>query len=242
MRDPSSPCPFPRWSAALLAGILCCIASGPAAAQSGRWDRKVDRLEAMLEAGEWKRAMERAESFRSKLVADVEAAEEAVAAAARTWVVQAVAEANLGRDEDAVWHWLAAQNFLDGLPALSLEGMGRAREVLRGRSLSDTPESGLARPLSAGDDPPSYDGAEILHTVRPEYPRSVTRSGIQGSIEVQIVVDVEGRPRRPRVSSTGLLPTMAFPALEGLRQWRFEPATEEDRRIPVLYTLELHYP
>lgn len=225
---------------ALWAGLL--VWPEGVSAQEKRWTRKVEELEKLLDDGQWKRALERSVDFREKLVSDPGDAEPAVAVAAQALVIQAIAEANLGRDEAARWHWLAAQNFLNDLPRLTLEGMGRARQLLSGRSLDDLPDTGSAEPRATDKRPTSYREVDILHAVRPVYPRSVTRSGIEGRIAIEIVIDAQGRPRRPRVVGTGLLPTMAFPALDALLQWRFRPGREGQTPVPVLYELEIRYP
>jgi TonB family protein len=202
--------------------------------------RKLEGLQELLERREWKQAAERAERLREDLVADLEEAESALPSIAQTLVLQAIAEANLGRDEKAVWHWQTAENYLPGLAETDLAAYGRAAEIL-----ASEPPAAAPAPVAAANEPGKrrdrYREVKIRTAVQPTYPKSLRKTGQEGSVVVRVVVGLDGRPHRPLVKDAGIVPTMAFPALEALQAWRFAPAERDGQPIEVYYELRIRY-
>lgn len=219
-------------------GLALLLLLAPPAAADARAERQLDDLEALLTRGEHLKVIERSERLRARLVARAGADDAALEPAARTLVLQAIAEANLGRDDVALWHWYAAQSYLPHLPELDLAAYGRAREILEGRAVADLPASQQAPAAPEGA---RYRAVRIRHSVEPTYPKSLRRSGRQGKVRLKLVVDASGEPRRPVVLDGGLVPAMAFPVLDSLANWRFDPATEDGNAVPVWYEIEVAY-
>jgi protein TonB len=63
----------------------------------------------------------------------------------------------------------------------------------------------------------------------PAYPEKARASGIQGTVEVQALVDRNGVVRQTRITRS--IPGLDDAALEAVRQWRFRPATSHDKPI-----------
>ena len=185
--------------------------------------------------------MVRSKALRAKMIGRVGGASKLLPLAARTLVVQSVAEANLGRDDDARWHFYAAQSWIADLPRLDLDRYGRATDVLSADDSQRWTEPVVVDQSASYGEPAPYRQVSIRRAVQPEYPKSLLKSGMQGSVRVELVVDASGRPRRPRVLDAGLVPTMAFPALDALQHWRFEPASRGGEEIAVLYELRIDY-
>lgn len=70
-----------------------------------------------------------------------------------------------------------------------------------------------------------------VYQVAPEYPSQLQRQKVTGSVKVEVVVDATGRVRNPRVvqSSNKLFEA---PALEAVKQWRFEPGARDGQKVP----------
>ena len=219
--------------------LLLALAEGPSPAAGGKWERAVENLESQLRRGDWKRTMERCVTQRNKMIDKFTDPAINLELVAQTLLLQAVAEANLGRDDDALWHWFSAQNYLDGLAELDLSDMGRAQSVLGGRSLADIPE---ATGSSDQSERSRYREVKIKKPVRPTYPKALVKSGIEGGVVIKVIVGTDGMPHQPVVLEAGLRPLMAFPALEALRSWRFTPAQESEKPIAVYYELKIDYP
>jgi protein TonB len=64
----------------------------------------------------------------------------------------------------------------------------------------------------------------------PVYPQEMRRNRIEGTVNVLFVVDQDGRVVDPRVETSS---HQAFeaPALEAVRQWRFEPAVRGGQKV-----------
>ena len=201
---------------------------------------QLEKVEELLEKQSWKKAAEQSARLRAKLLKkDVSKARELLQPIAQTLVIQAIAEANLGQDRDALWHWHSAQNYLDDLPQLELSAYGRANALLAGRSLHDQPA--LEERVEIPDDRKGYQEVKIRYSEKPEYPRSLRKSGYEGVVRIQLIIGTGGRAYQPVIKSAGLVPTMAFPALEALSKWQFQAATFERKEIPVYFELEIRY-
>jgi hypothetical protein len=232
---------------AVVAALLLAVApAGRAAAAPDKWAREISGLEERLAKREWKDTLDRAVALRQKMLDRIDEAEELVQPLARSLALQALAEANLGRDDDALWHWQAAGSWLPGLDGKDLSSYGLAREVLAPQPAAATP---TAPPPLAGNSPkPSPSGAEryqpvrIRQAVRPVFPASLAKSAKRGKVRVRLVVGADGRPRQPAVLAAGIVPSMAFPVLDALLHWRFDPAADGKRPIAVQYEIEVRYP
>ena len=96
-------------------------------------------------------------------------------------------------------------------------------------------------------DPASTSGKQVLPRVinqqPPHYPLAMRASNMRGEVLVDFVVDIEGRVRNPYVVRS-LNPSFDDPAVEAVRQWRFEPGMNGGRpvnthmQVPVVFTLD----
>jgi hypothetical protein len=193
----------------------------------------IHSIDQQLHRGEWEAA--------------AKAAREAVAAAraspfgrdtAAPLARLALAEAGLGREADAVWHWQVALN-LDPNPlsAVALSAFGPPGELL-----------GRNRLRSAGRQPAGLDVRNVPHLqlrrlqgTAPQLSPEVQRLPLPKWLRVQLVIDAEGRPRDPVVLGGGL-PGMTWEVLETVRDWRFEPFQGSSGPVPVFYQLSINPP
>ena len=215
--------------------LLVMAAASPALARN--WDRSLRKLENEIGKNEWKDALDRAVEIRSGMIEEIPSSEATKRGLARTFLWQAIAEANLGRDEDALWHWYMAQNYLEGLPGMDLSGYDRAGEVLAGHSLDAE-----VAPASAPADVAGDRAVQVVRPIKPRWPAELKAAGYEGAVVVKIVVGLDGKPHLPRLEDAGIVPTMAFPALEALKNWRFSPAVRAGQALVSYYQLKISYP
>lgn len=216
---------------------MALLATLPLAAAAAA-DSPAAAVDAKLRAGEWMAAHE-------LVLAQLDTARGALypsrlgALAARL----AVAEAGLGRDEDAVWHWHVAQNLDRGaLTAETLTLLGEAGALLAGHPLRQRgePLAGTTVYHAAG----AGDGVQPPRKLAGEPP---TLSATVGQVpapkvlRVEVVIDAEGRVREPVVIGSAA-PGVVWEALEAMRGWRYEPARKGDERVPVFHQLRLNAP
>lgn len=65
----------------------------------------------------------------------------------------------------------------------------------------------------------------------PTYPPELRKEGRHGTVTLVFLVDREGRVVDPRVERA-TDPAFERPALEAVRQWRFEPGTRRGEKVP----------
>jgi TonB family protein len=145
----------------------------------------------------------------------------------------ALAEAGLGRTEDALWHWSIAQNLkVDFDP----QPFGAPGELLAShpfRRLDEVP-AGLTvrRPEDGGpfSPPRVVEAGEIkLPGVWGVIPRG---------IRLQAIVDAHGKVVQPVVSQS-TSEALTYTVLKALRDWRFEPARAGETPVTAFYELKV---
>jgi TonB family protein len=72
--------------------------------------------------------------------------------------------------------------------------------------------------------------ARIAESVRPIYPASMRRYGVNGSVTFNYTIDEEGRVQNPTIHESDN-PAFDEPALTALRQWKYQPATRDGKPV-----------
>lgn len=76
---------------------------------------------------------------------------------------------------------------------------------------------------------------EYGHAPAPDYPRDAVRRGLEGTVMLEVLVDVDGKPLEVRIhrsSGHALLDRQAQRHV--LRHWTFHPATRDGRPVQAL--------
>jgi periplasmic protein TonB len=81
---------------------------------------------------------------------------------------------------------------------------------------------------------------QIVHQVQPRYTELARRSGVQGTVIVEAVIDEKGSVTNVRVLR-GLPMGLDKAAVEAIQQWRFKPATLADKPVKVFFTLTVNF-
>jgi protein TonB len=82
-------------------------------------------------------------------------------------------------------------------------------------------------PAARCDHPP-----RIIRQTKPEYPREAFVKKVQGTVLVEILINVDGRVAHARVLRS--IPLLDEAALAAVRQWLFEPAVKSGRPVATL--------
>ena len=144
-------------------------------------------------------------------------------------VQKALASAGLGDLDEALWHFHVAAEISPEVMKSDLAAFGAPGEFLTrhaARQFAVTPTTSVPR---------------VIHQVTPKFPAGASRFGITGDLVVEIVVDPSGQPTLPRIVHALPSPALSFVALEALRQWRFQPATNNGQAVPAVFDLTVHY-
>ncbi len=85
----------------------------------------------------------------------------------------------------------------------------------------------LPLPVANADRPP-----RLLHRVQPVYPPPAFSQKVEGTVELEILIDASGRVRRMKVIRS--VPLLDDAAMDAVRQWVFAPATKDGRPVATL--------
>lgn len=92
-----------------------------------------------------------------------------------------------------------------------------------GQNVPTTLRAGAAPPVSPPDILPSFDAAYLNNPV-PGYPPVARRRGIEGTVQLEVLVGTQGQPRDVRVAHSSGSALLDDSALATVRGWRFLPA------------------
>ena len=81
---------------------------------------------------------------------------------------------------------------------------------------------------------------KLIHVVEPEFSAHSDQAFVSGVVKIQMIVTSEGLPKEPKVLS-GLGETQDKKAVEAVEQWRFKPATKDDKPVSVRVTVEVNF-
>jgi protein TonB len=83
---------------------------------------------------------------------------------------------------------------------------------------------------------------ELLKEVKPQYTADAMRAKIQGTVEVECIVQPDGTVTDIRVVKS-LDPTFGLDqeAIKAARQWRFRPGRRLGQPVPVLIRIALDF-
>ena len=88
-------------------------------------------------------------------------------------------------------------------------------------------------------------GGDVLppvkrHAPPPRYPEIARAARIQGTVQLEAVIDATGAVTELRLVK-GLPLGLDQAALDAVRRWRFEPATYNGKPVAVLYNLKIRF-
>lgn len=123
----------------------------------------------------------------------------------------------------------------DALDAPPLDALADSLDAARGggNALLNQAMSGM-RGAAAGAFQMSNSDIKPKATrqVPPKYPPDLARQRVEGVVILEFIVDANGRVANPRVVDS---PHRGFeqPALQAIRQWRFEPGQRDGKRVAM---------
>ena len=81
---------------------------------------------------------------------------------------------------------------------------------------------------------------QLLHKIEPAYTEEARRAGIEGTVELSIVVDKDGSVREPRVAKS-VDDGLDQMAIQAVKQWTFKPGEKEGVPVPVIATVQVNF-
>ena len=221
-------------------------ADGQGAAARSRWWDEVDEARSLLDEENWQKAARRAERVREELLRTSWREPDLGDVLAELAFQAAVARANLGEQEQALWEWWTAliherARGRHEIAGRDLSGHGRAVELLAGIALR-----------AAGEAPPGSEPASPRPDREWEAPAPPEGFALEplentGALQerpppalIEVWIDREGALRHPVLVSSWNHPVVVQWALDNLRRAsRFQPARMEGETVEVLWQIQL---
>jgi protein TonB len=137
---------------------------------------------------------------------------------------------SLGALEQALNGGGAGGEFAD---ALSLASGGRIGGMGKAGALDEKMETAFS--LSEIDQKP-----RAVYQAAPLYPGEMRGKKVEGCVTLLFVVDATGKVRNPRVEKS-THPVFEKPALDAVKQWKFEPAVKGGQRVGCKMRLPMRF-
>jgi TonB family protein len=81
---------------------------------------------------------------------------------------------------------------------------------------------------------------QVVKETKPQYTSTAMRAGVQGTVEMEVVVDIDGNVSEARVFRP-LNPELDEQALNAVREWKFVPGVMNGKPVPVLVNIEMTF-
>lgn len=239
----------------LLAGLALLLALSPVLAEVSPLKASflvpLKETDQLLRTRQWEAAARRARQAGEEIVDLAGTGDSPAYTLAVVNVFRAIAEAELGHQEDAEWFWDSALNLFPDVAKTDLSPYGKKARELRQRTLRALDKEKIPEELKMrgkegerevflGKE--NVERPRIVRRPQPEYPRALQLLGAEGWVIVASVIGEDGRPRQPViVEAKGGGAGMRYVALDNLRQWRFEPAKRDGQPVAVNYVLTVNF-
>jgi hypothetical protein len=202
------------------------------------WKQRLRSADALLKEGEWRRGARIADSVLSEMRQRITAGEGTAPLLAAGLLYRALGQAGSGDLHSARWDFAIAQIFYPAYSRVALEPYGPAGEALDGwRTNGLTP---VAIELGATSHAPDVVPPRRIAGDDISYPVGKVSACVNGPLVVRAIINEQGLPEFPFVAPD-VDPILALAALDGMKEWRFEPARQEGRPIRSTYVLTVNF-
>ena len=80
----------------------------------------------------------------------------------------------------------------------------------------------------------------VVREMKPDYPADAKLAGVQGTVELEGVVQTDGTINRIRVTKR-IDDRLDREAIKALEQWRFRPGQKDGKNVPVRVSIEMSF-
>jgi TonB family protein len=200
------------------------------------WTSRLKVADGQIRAGEFDAARLRVDAVLSEMREVVASGEGAGALFGLPLVLRAVARAGAGDLDGAAWDWAIAEALAADVRAVDLAAYGVAGERLIARRRAETAAQRAPSPPPPPAVPPrKLSGPPIA------YPRAASLACAEGNLVVDVVVDPDGVPRRPRVATTPGNAALLLAGLEAVRDGRYRPGEIDGRPAAMDWTVKVAF-
>lgn len=131
---------------------------------------------------------------------------------------------------------------LDTCVVTETDAFGKTARSIR---LHSAPNQVLSKWKNAPTEFPQKTGSGVaapvpIYTVSPDFSEEARKAMYQGEVVVQVIVDANGIPQNPRVVRP-LGMGLDEKAIEAVRHYRFKPAMNNGKPVPVIMTIAINF-
>lgn len=239
------------WLIAALMGAfsLSVVAQGTGEVEVSSWWQDLERLEGDLQAGKWKKAAKEAPRLGREITALSWYHPELPKVFAEVALYEAIAAANLERDEHAIWMWHVAQNIDRAIRDRDLAPYGRAAKLLYEhplRARGEVPFRWRAIPrgpiYGTSLIPPRHQEGRVKPVILSSHAVKLERRKVLRPVHIELIVDEHGRPHQPIITfPPDVHPAIKLAVLRHIPDREVEPARLDGNAVPFLTTIEHHF-
>jgi len=214
------------------------------------WKDRASLIEASVREGDYKHAESAANSLIRDMTRKITGGPDAGRILAMPLSLRALARVGLQREADALWDYQMTAVLWPALRNVRLEAYGPTGVRLKEMLAAPSP---LSEPRGAKDfaTPPESAPAQTNQKITP--PRAVSQREIQfpdalskvmkrGQVTIDLRIGEDGRLVSPTIHAGAAQNAIfLFAAMEGVRDWRFEPARLDGKPVPVYYSLTVNF-
>lgn len=233
---------------AVLALTLGLLTAHGASARPGiddRWRAEMDKVDERLRAGNWKSGRRSARRLAERILGESWHGRGLKEVLSELALYQAVAEANLGNRQDAVWSWHMAQNVDHRIRKRDLSPYGEAEKLLREFPLRARGQVPLSFHVVRRGYGPRFSRPVLAKGWAPALPHnSAAQRERVPDLHLEIIVDRRGQAHHPVVLSGDPNPVILYGVLDAMRTMpRFEPARDSGKPVDSLfkYVVDMRY-
>ena len=105
---------------------------------------------------------------------------------------------------------------------------------------SHEPRADLAKICSAKNPPPCATIPHATYSPEPEFSDQARKAGYEGVCTLKLIVEPDGHTSHIRMTSS-LGMGLDEKAIEAVKRWKFEPALQDGKPVPVEITVEVSF-
>ena len=160
-------------------------------------------------------------------------------------VLEALADAGLGNESEALCRWQAARSLDPNLARADFSQFGAAGALLTSHAAPAPGDPEPIRLSAAEQEKKAKEAAEvqrpqILTHSSPQYPPAARKAKVEGTVIVESIIDRDGSITNARVLQNQSL-GLGLSAVEAICGWRFKPATLKGDPVKVYYVLTVNF-
>jgi len=203
---------------------------------SDEFGAHLERIEATVAEGDYKSAKRKAAKFEREMLDRIIGGPRVPEYLGEIARLHAIALAGVGEMDHAAWKWQIALAISPETTDQEFDDFG---DVGRDLQAFIRTNPVLVDPANSMREKGSQPVPTKQPTIR--YPKAQGKLKLHGSVVVQIVIGIDGKPYNPQIVKLSGRPIMAYSTLVGLRRWRFEPSMVDGTPVNSFMTITMRF-